>query len=175
MNRFLDGLQRLWAPWRMKYINSIPDTPGGECIFCTKPAENEDVKNCIVHRGEHCFVILNIYPYNNGHLMVVPYKHTPNLSDLDDAEKLDIMNTVDVVLRAMKSIMNPDGFNIGMNMGRSAGAGITEHLHVHIVPRWTGDTNFMPIIGGTKVISESLDDTAKKIGDAIRGVLDEDK
>ncbi len=167
MNRIIEGLRRLWAPWRMKYIQSLPENDENECIFCTKPAEPCDTRNCIIHRGETCFVILNIYPYNNGHLMVVPYRHTADLSELGEDEKLEMMNMIDVVIRAMKRTMHPDGFNVGMNLGRSAGAGIDEHLHMHIVPRWNGDTNFMPVIGETKVISEALEDTAAKMAKAI--------
>jgi ATP adenylyltransferase len=172
MNDSNSGCQKLWAPWRMKYIEGSDPASSGGCIFCEKPAEHDDEKNYIIFRGKTCFVILNIFPYNNGHLMVVPYRHTANLDDLGPDERLEIMDLTALVIRAMKSIMRPDGFNIGMNMGRSAGAGIDEHLHMHIVPRWNGDTNFMPIIGSAKVICESLEDTARKLGSAIEAISD---
>ena len=165
------GFEKLWAPWRMKYINGIDDGNPGECIFCEKPKESDDKKNFIVYRGSKCFVILNIFPYNNGHLMVVPYKHTAEINDLDSETALELMNTVNIVVEAMKKTMRPDGFNVGMNLGRTAGAGIAEHIHMHIVPRWNGDTNFMPVIGGTKVISESLEDNYKKLRVAIEDFI----
>jgi len=156
----------------MQYISGI-DTKNEEpgCIFCTKPAKDDDRKNFIIHRGEKCFVILNIFPYNNGHAMVVPYYHTADMSTLDDETMLEIMKMTSLTVDAIKSVMRPDGFNIGMNLGRTAGAGIDTHLHVHIVPRWNGDTNFMPVIGCTKVISESLEDTYNKLEKAFREKL----
>jgi ATP adenylyltransferase len=160
---------KLWAPWRMKYIEEIDVGDSGGCIFCDKPQETIDKENLIVHRGEKCFVILNKFPYNNGHLLVIPYHHTSDLNDLDPDTMLEMMKTVELVVTAMKRIMRPDGFNVGMNLGRSAGAGIEEHLHMHVVPRWNGDTNFMPVIGGTKVISESLEDSYKRIKKALEG------
>lgn len=154
---------KLWAPWRMKYIEGIDTDDAGECIFCSKPEEDNDDANFIVYRGKTCFVVLNIFPYNNGHLLVVPYRHTCELSDLDDETVLEMNSLTATIVETMKEIMRPDGFNIGMNLGRSAGAGITDHLHIHIVPRWNGDTNFMPVISGTKVISESLEDSYRKL------------
>ncbi|MFC1650216.1 HIT domain-containing protein, partial [Candidatus Latescibacterota bacterium] len=143
---------KLWAPWRMKYIEEIDADDSDGCIFCDKPQEKEDKENLILHRGKKCFVILNKFPYNNGHILIVPYHHTSEISDLDQDTMLELMETVNLVVEAIKSIMRPDGFNVGMNLGRSAGAGIAEHVHMHVVPRWIGDTNFMPVIGGTKVI-----------------------
>ena len=165
------GFKKLWAPWRMKYIEGIDTEDACGCIFCEKPEENNDKKNYIIYRGKKCFVILNIFPYNNGHLLVVTYKHTSEISNIDLETMLEVMGTVTIAVEAIKNTMRPDGFNIGMNLGRSAGAGVTEHLHVHIVPRWNGDTNYMPIIGGTKVISESLEDTYKKLKNAIDNCL----
>ncbi len=162
-NDLVRGFQKLWAPWRMKYIERI-DSPKDEgCIFCTKPAADDDSGNFIVHRGKTCFVILNIYPYNNGHIMVIPNRHTANISDLGAEEKLELMETIDLTIQALREAYGPDGFNVGANMGRTAGAGIAEHLHFHIVPRWNGDTNFMPVIGCTKVICESPEDTYARI------------
>ena len=161
------GLDRIWAPWRMQYISCIDGEKEEGCIFCVKPSVSEDEKNFIVYRGEKCFVILNIFPYNNGHLMVVPYMHTATLSELDSETRLEMMNLASVVVEAMKNTMRPDGFNIGMNLGRTAGAGIDAHIHLHVVPRWNGDTNFMPVVGGTKVISEALEATYDKIKTAM--------
>ncbi len=161
------GFEKLWAPWRMEYIEGIDAEDNGECIFCEKPKESDDRKNFIVYRGKKCFVILNIFPYNNGHLMIVPYCHISEYEDLDSETLEEMMYTVKIIIKEMKKNMRPDGFNIGMNLGRSAGAGITGHLHLHVVPRWNGDTNFMPVIGGTKVISESLEGTYNKLGEAI--------
>lgn len=165
------GIQKLWAPWRMQYIEGIDSEKNEECIFCTKPRQDDDVKNFIVFRGKTCFIMLNIYPYNNGHLMIVPYKHTHVLADLDAETKLDLMNTADIAMEAIKKVMRPDGFNLGINFGRTAGAGIDEHLHIHIVPRWNGDTNFMPVVGCTKVISESLEGTYIKLKSAIENII----
>lgn len=151
-------MDQLWAPWRMQYIENV-DKENEGCIFCTKPQQHDDKKNLILHRGINCFVIMNLYPYNNGHLMIVPYKHTSDMATLDEQTGLEIWKTVSRCKTALSNIMGPDGFNVGMNLGRVAGAGIDQHLHVHIVPRWNGDTNFMPAIGQTKVISQSLYDT----------------
>ena len=167
------GFEKLWAPWRMRYIEGM-DAGGSEgCIFCEKPGENDDERNFIIYRGETCYLILNVFPYNNGHLMVVPYLHTPLLPDLDAETRLEMFDLTGIALEAITRTMRPDGFNIGMNIGRTAGAGIAEHLHLHAVPRWNGDTNFMPVIGGTKVISESLEDTYRKIRAAVESVLSE--
>jgi len=155
---------RLWAPWRVSYIKQA-DPPSG-CIFCDFPKEMDDEKHLIVHRGETAFVIMNRYPYNNGHLMVVPYRHTAELGDLNDSELLEMMQLVRQAQSALSATMAPHGYNVGMNLGRVAGAGIDTHLHVHVVPRWNGDTNFMPVIGGTKVISEALEQSWKLLKEA---------
>jgi len=173
MKKKLDGCEKLWAPWRMKYIDGVDGTHDDGCIFCDKPATDEDKDNFIVFRGETCFVIMNIFPYNNGHLMVVPYSHVSSIEELGQEERLELMNVIDIAICAIKKIMRPDGFNVGMNLGRPAGAGIDDHIHMHIVPRWNGDTNFMPIIGSAKVICESLEDTYKKITGAICEVVSE--
>ena len=146
----------LWAPWRMSYIL---DEKEKACIFCIKPKENDDKKNLILNRGKHHFVIMNKYPYNKGHVMVVPYRHTAEFASLDESESLEMMQIISRSIAALKSALNPDGFNIGMNLGKIAGAGIDDHLHFHIVPRWSADTNFMPVVGETKVISEALSET----------------
>ena len=167
------GFQKLWAPWRMKYIECIDTCPDGACIFCEKPKQNEDEKNFIIYRGKTCYIILNIFPYNNGHLMIVPYKHTSELSDLDSETRLELLDTVDKAMAAIKNVMRPEGFNLGINFGRTAGAGIEDHIHIHIEPRWNGDTNFMPVIGSTKVISESLEECYARLKSEIYNIIDD--
>ncbi len=156
-------MKKLWAPWRMKYISNIDNPKEDGCIFCTKPKENNDEKNLIIAKYNTCFVIMNLYPYNNGHLLVIPYKHTNSLSDLSKEEKLELIQTVDDSILKLKEVLKPDGFNVGLNLGRTAGAGIDTHIHFHIVPRWNGDTNFMPVLDDTRVISESLSDCYKRL------------
>lgn len=148
--------EHIWAPWRIEYI--LSEKPEG-CILCDKPKESRDRENLILYRGELNFVIMNLYPYNPGHLMVTPYKHTSNLEELDDKEMLELSQIVKKCVRILKENLKPGGFNIGMNLGRVAGAGIDEHLHVHIVPRWNGDTNCMPVLSGTRVIPQALAET----------------
>ncbi|MFC2061124.1 HIT domain-containing protein [Elusimicrobiota bacterium] len=150
----------LWAPWRVKYITRCDDM---ECIFCEKPELSKDSENYILHRGEKAFALLNIYPYNNGHLMIAPYKHTGDISELSAEEWAEMMELVSIFTEKIKKEMQAQGFNIGMNVGRIAGAGFCDHLHMHVVPRWGGDTNFMPVIGDQKVISESLDSVYNKL------------
>ena len=151
-------MKTLWAPWRMKYLKIVDDNRD-ECIFCEKPKERDDRLNLILFRGKYNFVIINKYPYNNGHLMVVPYKHTKNPSTLSDKTVVESWNLLNRCREILIEAYHPEGFNIGMNIGRTAGAGIDEHIHTHIVPRWNGDTNFMPVLSKTKVISEGLLDS----------------
>ena len=155
-------MKQLWAPWRMKYILNEIDK-NNSCIFCDFPKANNDEKYLIPYRSEKCFVILNKFPYNNGHVMVVPYQHTGNYLELAENVLLDMQKTIQKTIRVLNAVMHPHGLNIGMNLGRTAGAGIDDHLHYHIVPRWDGDTNFMPVVSDTKVVSESLEDTFKKL------------
>lgn len=155
-------MDRLWAPWRMEYILSSQEEDEG-CIFCEKPKESTDEENLIVYRGDLSFVIMNKYPYNNGHVMVVPYVHESNYLNLTDDILMDIQRLLQMSIKALNETMHPHGINIGINLGRSAGAGIDEHLHYHLVPRWNGDTNFMPILTDTKVISESLAESWAKL------------
>lgn len=157
------GVKRLWAPWRMSYIAEPKEDVG--CVFCHAPAqpESEDKKNLILYRGKHNFIIMNLYPYNNGHLMVVPYKHTGDLCDLNDEESLEMMQLAQMALRVFKKAFNPEGFNTGFNLGKAAGAGIRQHIHFHVLPRWNGDTNFMPVIGETRVMPEHISDTYDKL------------
>jgi len=148
-------MRQLWAPWRMEYIGSETRTDDS-CIFCTKASENRDAENYVLHRGKHCFVIMNLYPYNNGHLMVAPYEHAPDIEVLTADVLADIMSTTQKCLAALRTAMAPHGFNMGINQGSVAGAGITDHMHLHIVPRWNGDTNFMPVLADVKVMPQHL-------------------
>jgi len=148
-------MERLWAPWRMQYITLIDKVDDG-CIFCLKPGIAQDREHLVLYRSSRCFVIMNLYPYNNGHLMVVPYTHCHTLDALSTEDTADLWALVRQCSSALSAAFHPDGFNIGMNIGRVAGAGIDRHLHMHIVPRWNGDSNFMPVVGETKVISQSL-------------------
>ncbi|MEM1546413.1 MAG: HIT domain-containing protein [Candidatus Methanomethylicia archaeon] len=154
----------LHAPWRIKYI-TMPKTE--ECIFCTKPKEERDEENYIIHRSSKCFIILNMFPYNTGHLMIAPYRHTSSFEDLTDDESLDLMKLISLALKMLRKAYTPDGFNIGVNIGSAAGAGIVDHVHLHIVPRWIGDTNFMVVISNTKVIPEMLKSTFEKLRKAL--------
>lgn len=149
--------ERLWSPWRMEYI--LSDREKGQCIFCEATREDRDEENLILYRGKHAFVILNLYPYNNGHLMVVPYEHVSSTEDLDPEVLTELMLLVNRSLELLRKVMSPQGFNIGINMGASAGAGIEDHVHIHVVPRWTGDTNFMPVLATTRVVPELLSKT----------------
>ncbi len=150
----------LWAPWRIEYIEGEKEDA---CIFCRGFKERDDKKNLILYRSELCFVIMNRFPYNSGHLMVAPNEHIGSIEELPDEVLLDMMNTVKKSVRALKDAINPDGFNIGINQGKSAGAGIVDHVHIHIVPRWTGDTNFMPVLSNTRVVPEYLERTYDKL------------
>ncbi|MCX6899359.1 MAG: HIT domain-containing protein [Verrucomicrobia bacterium] len=151
-------MEHLWAPWRMQYIQTAIKNKSNEgCIFCVKPQASDDQKNLIILRDKTCFALMNLFPYNPGHLMIAPYKHTGELDDLTEAELADLMLLTRRCKRLLTAVIQPQAFNIGINLGLTAGAGITDHLHVHIVPRWNGDTNFMPVIGETKVIPEALD------------------
>ena len=153
----------LWAPWRIEYIKKAIDEEKEGCILCSKPLEKNDADNLILHRGRHCFIIMNSYPYNSGHLMVAPYRHVANLEDLNDEERNEQFELVSRSVAILKQVFKADGFNIGMNLGRIAGAGIDKHIHTHIVPRWAGDTNFMPVVGDMKVVNEALKNTYKKL------------
>ncbi|MGB7063188.1 MAG: HIT domain-containing protein [Candidatus Zixiibacteriota bacterium] len=149
-------MERLWAPWREKFILCEKE-PG--CFLCRTSREKQDRKNLILFRGEKCFVILNRYPYNNGHLMIAPFRHVGRLEELRDEELTEIWKTAQLCVRALKSGLKPKGINLGMNLGKVSGAGVGDHIHLHLVPRWQGDTNFMPIFAETKVVSVGLADT----------------
>jgi len=149
-------IKLLWSPWRMEYVKREKEKG---CVFCNRIKQNDDKKNLILIRYKYSFVIMNLYPYNNGHLMVVPYRHVSDYDSLKEIERNEIAELTNLSIKVMKNVLNPQGFNIGMNIGSIGGAGIADHLHQHIVPRWEGDTNFMPIIGHTKVIVDSLNET----------------
>lgn len=153
-------MEHLFATWRMAYI-AAPKHRG--CIFCDFPAEDRDGERYILHRGESCFVILNLYPYNPGHLMVVPYRHTNVYESLTDLEAMEMHRLTARAVAVLKREMGPDGFNIGINLGHPAGAGVEGHLHRHVVPRWSGDNNFMPVLTDTRVVPECLDATYRKL------------
>jgi ATP adenylyltransferase len=147
---------RLWAPWRKAYLRPKGGKPKG-CIFCRLLAEKRDAQNYILKRTAKSFALLNLYPYNNGHVMIVPLRHVDSVHALTNREKLDWLDLYEEVRAAIKAKLKPHGFNVGINLGRVGGAGIPHHLHLHVVPRWRGDANFMPVISDTKVMSESLD------------------
>ncbi len=157
-------MEQVWAPWRIEYIRKVKEK---DCILCQKPREHDDEANYILYRGQSSFIILNAYPYNPGHLMVAPYQHTANLQDLTDNEVSELFDLIKKSVALLRKVLNPQGFNIGLNLGKSAGAGIEEHLHTHIVPRWQGDNNFMPVLSDTRVISEGLAATYQKLKDAM--------
>lgn len=154
-------MDKLWAPWRLKYINQIDKHKG--CVFCRILKETKDDKNFIFIRRKLTFAVLNIYPYNNGHSLVLPYRHVGDLEALTKAERDELLDLVIEVKGLTDEVLGPSGYNVGLNLGRAAGAGFPGHLHMHIVPRWRGDSNFMPVVGGTRVISQSLKELHKKL------------
>ncbi len=149
-------MDKLWAPWRLDYINLLQDKKKKKCIFCAMLKEKNDQKNFIVTRTRYSFCVLNIYPYNNGHLLIVPYRHVSGLSNLRKEEREDLFDLLLSMKMLVKKTLKPGGYNIGINLGKIAGAGFPGHLHIHLVPRWRGDVNFMPVVGNTKIISQSL-------------------
>lgn len=161
-------MKNLWAPWRMEFIFS---EKGKGCIFCRLAKRKDDRAHFILHRGRYNYVILNIYPYNNGHLMVVPYRHTRDLSKIQPSEYAEMMTLTAAAVRALEATMHPQGHNVGLNLGAAGGAGIRDHVHLHVVPRWVGDTNFMPVLDHTKVMIEYLDQTYDRLAPALRKAL----
>lgn len=147
-------MKQLWAPWRLAFIEQV--SHGSGCIFCEKPALQQDGKTFILWRGRHAYVLMNIYPYNNGHLLIAPYRHIGALEDLPDTILLDMLRLVQRSIKAVRKAYAPEGFNIGVNQGKVAGAGIEHHIHLHVVPRWSADTNFMPLLGETRVLPQHL-------------------
>ena len=152
--------KNLWAPWRMEYILSKKTK---ECIFCVDKDEAQDKIKLILYRSFLSFVIMNRYPYNNGHLMIAPFKHLHGIEDLDNETMLDMFMTLRKSMIILRTCLRPEGFNVGINIGKVGGAGIEDHLHIHIVPRWNGDTNFMPVLGEVRVMPEYLEDTYNKL------------
>ncbi len=151
----------IWAPWRMAYIKQARRPRG--CIFCAKSRARRDAANLLLHRGRHGFIIMNLFPYNSGHLLVAPYAHVKSIEHLPDSVTLDLLKLTNRALRVLRAEMRPEGFNVGINLGRVSGAGIEGHTHLHIVPRWNGDTNFMPLFAETRVIPEHLVATYRKL------------
>ena len=157
-------MQRLWSPWRSKYIASGVDSSATECVLCRIAANPaDDATNFVLHRGEHAFVVLNLYPYITGHLMVVPYLHTSEFDSVAKEITDEMMDLAKRAQTALREVYSPSGFNLGMNLGSAAGAGIADHLHIHLLPRWTGDTNFMTTVGDSRVIPEALEITYSKL------------
>jgi ATP adenylyltransferase len=155
--------RQLWAPWRLEYIQSADEQE--ECLFCTAP-DGDDEEMLIVHRGRRAFVLLNKFPYASGHVMVAPYRHLGDFAGLEDDEALEIHRLGGQAMGALAQTFAPQGYNAGWNLGRIAGAGIVDHVHLHVVPRWAGDTNFMPVLADVKVIPEHLLETRRKLADA---------
>lgn len=149
----------LYSPWRIDYILSKKEKG---CIFCSKP-KADDEEHLIIKRGEHTYIIMNLYPYNNAHLMVIPYRHVSILSELNDDELFEMMKMTQLCEKVLNEVYTPDGMNVGMNIGEAAGAGIADHLHIHIVPRWKGDTNFISTLGRTRVIPEKMEESYHKL------------
>ena len=160
----------VWAPWRMQYIREAREDG---CIFCNRIERNDDRNDLILFRGEHGIIIMNLYPYNNGHLMVAPNRHLGDITALTDDEAGELFGLVRLSVGMLKKTMNPDGFNIGVNVGAVAGAGVADHVHVHIVPRWNGDTNFMPVVGEVKVISDHILATYDSLLNSLNSLLKE--
>ena len=154
-------MERLWAPWRMQYI-ATSDLKTDGCVFC-EAVKADDRERLILHRAEHTFTIMNLFPYTNGHLMVVPYRHVGDITLLTPEERLEMMDGAATAVEIMRKALRCDGNNLGCNLGRPAGAGIADHVHLHVVPRWSGDTNFMPVLDDTRVISEGMEQTYDRL------------
>lgn len=163
-------MEKLWSPWRSKYIDSLSKEVEGEgCIFCNAASKVvNELDNLVVHKNTLTFTLLNLYPYNNGHLMIVPFRHIGDFSELSTDEGSQVIAELQLAQRALIEISKPQGFNVGANLGRVSGAGIDEHIHFHLVPRWSGDTNFMPVLGEVKVISQEIIDTKIKLLEAYK-------
>lgn len=161
-------MDRIWAPWRKVYITSQTRRKG--CFLCgvRRASHSKDPKHLLLFRSRHSFILLNRYPYTNAHLMIVTNRHVPSLEQLRDEERLDVLQLLDLALKILRKTIHPHGFNMGMNLGRTGGAGVPGHVHLHVVPRWKGDTNFMPVLTGTKVISDSLSSTYRQLRQSLR-------
>ncbi|MCO5315519.1 MAG: HIT domain-containing protein [Solirubrobacterales bacterium] len=150
---------RIWAPWRLKYVKDADKDNEDQCVFCAKPALGDDETALIVHRAKHSFVILNLYPYTNGHLMVAPYSHIGRIQEIPEQTTTEMLTLARMAMNRLEEVYSPQGFNVGFNQGRAAGAGVEHHIHMHVVPRWGGDTNFMPVIADHRVMPQSLEDS----------------
>lgn len=163
-------MNHIWAPWRMGYVTAEQPkgraSPAG-CIFCTKPKSGDDEANQILHRGELVFIMLNAFPYNTGHLMIAPFRHVSDPLELEAQESSELLYSIRIALEVLRSAFSPEGFNIGVNVGHVAGAGYAEHMHVHVVPRWSGDTNFMAVSADTRVVPEALAETYRRLREAL--------
>jgi ATP adenylyltransferase len=160
-------MDRLWSPWRLQYVTSTGEARG--CVFC-EAVSSDQAAALVVHRGRGCYVILNLFPYNSGHLMVVPNRHIASLSAATREERCEMMDLTQLAEQALTAAYAPQGLNVGMNLGRSAGAGIVDHIHVHVVPRWSGDTNFMTVVGEVRVLPEDIGETARRLRETFAGL-----
>jgi ATP adenylyltransferase len=156
-------VDRLWSPWRLQYVTSTGEARG--CVFC-EAQSSADAAGLVLHRGRACYVILNLYPYNSGHLMVVPNRHIATLASTSAEERCELMDLTRLAEQALAEAYRPQGLNVGMNLGRPAGAGIEDHLHIHVVPRWSGDTNFMTVVGEVRVLPEAITETTRRLREA---------
>ena len=154
-------MERIWAPWRLEFVEAAANSDALACVFCEAPARGDDEAALIVRRGTSCYAILNLYPYTNGHLMIAPYRHVAQPGDLTAEERAELWQLLDEGLAALDAVMAPHAANAGLNLGRAAGQGIEGHLHLHVVPRWNGDTNFMPVLADTRVIPQALAETCR--------------
>jgi ATP adenylyltransferase len=157
-------VEHLWAPWRLEYIKSADDDSG--CLFCTAASEAGDTERLVLHRGTHAIALLNKFPYSSGHFMVAPVRHVGDYGELTDEEVLELHRFAAAGMRALAELYAPQGYNLGWNLGRIAGAGVVDHVHLHVVPRWAGDTNFMPVLADVKVLPEHLDETRRRLAEA---------
>ncbi len=157
-------MDRIWSPWRYRYVSQA--SPGDPCIFCEKAAENRDAENFVVHRGERTFALLNLYPYTTGHLMIAPYRHSGTLLDLPDETLTEMILLARRAEDHLRRLYKPQGLNVGINIGECAGAGVADHIHMHVLPRWPADSNFMTTVGETRVLPEALESTYAKLRDA---------
>ena len=162
----------MWSPWRSEHIGQASTEPMNDTnrrdLFTRIADEGDDAENLVVWRGARVYVVMNRFPYNNGHLLIVPYRRVENFDDLDDEEQIEVARTIADCIRWLRKALKPDGFNVGMNLGPAGGAGVPEHLHVHVVPRWSGDTNFMPTVADVKIIPEAMQETFRKVREAAR-------
>lgn len=161
-------MEHLWAPWRMQFIEELRDRSGG-CIFCELASPGDDRQRLVLHRGKSCYALMNRFPYNNGHLLIIPYRHCAELTELTSEEHSEMLGLCGRSVEVMRSAIQAEGFNCGFNLGKVAGAGIADHLHLHVVPRWCGDANFMPIIGDTRSMPEYLEQTYDRLVGGFRG------